>query len=161
MLDPLRGRSVIVQANVAIHGCRTAVWAVIADLEHAATTFSGIEQIEVLERPIAGLVGLKWRETRMLFGKPAAVEKWITEAAEPDHCTARAESDGFAFVSTRRLAERDGVVVVTESHDSQPQTLMARLQMIPMALCFKGTIRKAILQDLHDLKTAVERQTSS
>lgn len=151
----------IVDAEVTIRGSRTAVWAVIADLEHAATTFSGIEAIEILERPIAGLVGLKWRETRILFGKPAAVDKWITDASEPDHCAARAESDGFVFVSTRRLAERDGAVVVIESHESQPQTFMARLQMIPMALFFKGTIRKAILQDLHDLKAAVERQTSS
>ena len=151
----------IVDAEVTIRGSRTAVWAVLADLEHAATTFSGIEQIDILERPIAGLVGLKWRETRILFGKPAAVEKWITEAAEPDYYSARAESDGFGFISTKRLSEHDGVLTLSESHESQPQTLMARLQMIPMALFFKGTIRKAILQDLNDLKSAVERQTSS
>ena len=145
----------IVEAAVTVAGSRTAVWAVITDIDHAATTFSGIEEIEVLSRPLSGLVGLKWRETRILFGKPAAVEKWITDAAEPEYYSARAESDGFVFVSTKRLSEHDGVVTLTESHESQPQTLMARLQMIPMALFFKGVIRKAILQDLHDVNAAL------
>ncbi|MBL0180653.1 MAG: SRPBCC family protein [Gemmatimonadetes bacterium] len=145
----------IVEAAVTVAGSRTAVWAVITDIEHAATTYSGIEKIEVIERPLSGLAGLKWRETRVLFGKPAAVEKWITDAAEPDYYIARAESDGFVFVSTKRLSEHDGVVTLTESHESLPQTLMARLQMIPMALFFKGVIRKAILQDLHDVNAAV------
>ena len=145
----------IVEAAVTVAGSRTAVWAVITDIDHAATTFSGVEEIEVLERPLSGLVGLKWRETRILFGKPAAVEKWITDAAEPEYYSARAESDGFVFVSTKRLSEHDGVVTLTESHESQPQTLMARLQMIPMALFFKGVIRKAILQDLHDVNAAL------
>lgn len=145
----------IVEAAVTVAGSRTSVWAVITDIDHAATTFSGVEEIEVLERPLSGLVGLKWRETRILFGKPAAVEKWITDAAEPEYYSARAESDGFVFVSTKRLSEHDGVVTLTESHESQPQTLMARLQMIPMALFFKGVIRKAILQDLHDVNVAV------
>ena len=145
----------IVEAAVTVAGSRTSVWAVITDIDHAATTFSGVEEIEVLERPLSGLVGLKWRETRILFGKPAAVEKWITDAAEPEYYSARAESDGFVFVSTKRLSEHDGVVTLTESHESQPQTLMARLQMIPMALFFKGVIRKAILQDLHDVSVAV------
>ncbi|MBK7596321.1 MAG: SRPBCC family protein [Gemmatimonadetes bacterium] len=145
----------IVEAAVTVAGSRTAVWAVITDIEHAATTYSGIEKIEVIERPLSGLAGLKWRETRILFGKPAAVEKWITDAAEPDYYIARAESDGFVFVSTKRLSEHDGVVTLTESHESLPQTLMARLQMIPMALFFKGVIRKAILQDLHDVNAAV------
>ena len=145
----------IVEAAVTVAGSRTAVWAVITDIDHAATTYSGVEEIEVLERPLSGLVGLKWRETRILFGKPAAVEKWITDAAEPEYYSARAESDGFVFVSTKRLSEHDGVVTLTESHESQPQTLMARLQMIPMALFFKGVIRKAILQDLHDVNAAL------
>jgi hypothetical protein len=151
----------IVEAQVTITGSRAAVWAVITDIEHAAATFSGIEQIEMLDRPATGVVGLKWRETRILFGKAAAVDKWITDAAEQEFYSARAESDGFVFVSTKRLTEQGGIVTLTESHDSRPQTLLARLQMIPMGLFFKGVIRKAILQDLHDVKSAVERQATS
>jgi len=65
----------LVEAQVTIHAPKPAVWAAITDIEHAAETISGIEKIEIVEKPANGLVGLRWRETRMLFGKPATVEK--------------------------------------------------------------------------------------
>ena len=117
---------------------------------------SGIEKIEILERPARGLVGLKWRETRILFGKPASVDKWITEAVDHAFYKTRAESDGFIFLSTMSLSESGGRVTLTSMHDSQPQTLAKRLMTIPMSLLFKGVAKKALVQDLKDIKTAVE-----
>ena len=61
----------IVEAQVTINGSKAAIWAAITNIENASETISGIENIEVLEQPATGLVGLKLRETRMLFGKPA------------------------------------------------------------------------------------------
>ena len=66
----------IVEAQVTINGSKAAIWAAITNIENASETISGIEKIEVLEKPANGLVGLRWRETRMLFGKPATAEKW-------------------------------------------------------------------------------------
>lgn len=148
----------IVEAQVTINGSKAAVWAAITDIENAAKTLSGVESIEILEKPANRLVGLKWRETRILFGKPATVEKWITEAAENAYYTTRAESDGFVFLTSFRISEgSDGGVALTSAHASEPQSVMARLSSIPMALFFKGVLRKAILQDLNDIKAAVER----
>ncbi len=110
----------IVEAQVTINGSKAAIWTAITDIANASETISGIENIEVLERPANGLVGLKWRETRMLFGKTATAEKWITDAAEKKSYKTRAESDGFVFLST-----------------------MAK---------------KALLQDLNDIKSAVEQE---
>jgi len=149
---------VIVQAQVSIQGSRAAVWAAIADIENAADIVNGIESIEVLERPASGLVGLKWRETRMLFGKPASAVKWVTEAVENEFYTTRAEEQGFVYTATLSLAEGPGGVTLTSAHDSLPQTFGARLMTLPMGLFFKGAIRKALLQDLDDIKAAVERQ---
>ena len=70
----------IVEAQVSIDGSSAAIWAAITNIENAAAFISGIEKIEVVEKPAHGLVGLKWRESRTLFGKPAIAEKWITEA---------------------------------------------------------------------------------
>src|SRR5215831_20352008 len=95
----------IVEAQVTINGSRAAIWAAITNIENVSETISGIENIEILEKPANGLVGLKWRETRTLFGKPATVEKWITDAAENEFYKTKAESDGFVFLSTKRLAE--------------------------------------------------------
>jgi hypothetical protein len=147
----------IVEAQITINGSRAAVWSAITDIENAARIISGIEKIEILEKPTSGLVGLRWRETRILFGKPATVEKWITDAAENEFYTTRAEDNGFVFITTMRISEgSNGGLTLTSSHDSQPQSIGARLMSLPMRLFFKSAIRKAILQDLNDIKAAVE-----
>jgi hypothetical protein len=145
----------IVEGQVTIRGSKAAVLATITNIENAEAIIRGIEKIEVVERPASALVGLKWRETRILFGKPATVEKWITDATE-NAFTTRAEDGGFVFLTTNRIAESDGGVTLTSSHETRPQGFVARLKAMPMFL-FEGVIRKAILQDLNDIKSAVER----
>lgn len=146
----------IVEVQVTIKGSKSAIWATITDIGNAAEVIRGIDHIEIVETPASGLVGLKWRETRMLFGKPATAEKWITDAAENAFYKTRAESDGFIFLSTLSIAESSGGVTLASSHDSQPQTIVARCMSIPMGLLFKGVAKKALLQDLNDIKSAVE-----
>ena len=146
----------IVEAQVTMNGSKAAIWAVITNIENASEICSGIDKIEILEKPTSGLVGLKWRETRMLFGKPAAVVKWITDVADNEFLQTRAEDGGFVFLTTKRLSESRGGITLTESHESKPQTLGAKMS-IPMLFLFKGVIRKALLQDLKDIKAAVER----
>jgi hypothetical protein len=148
---------VIVEAQVIINGSKAAIWAAITDIENAAETIRGIERIEVVEKPANGLVGLKWRETRMLFGKPAAVEKWITDATENEFYKTKAEDGGFVFLTTNRISEGSGGMTLTSSHETKPQGFVARLKATPMFL-FKGMIKKAILQDLNDIKAAVEKK---
>ena len=146
----------IVETQVIIHGSKAAVWGAITDMEKASEIISGIEKIEMVEKPASGLVGLKWRETRMLFGKPATVEKWITEAVENEYYQTRAEDGGFVFLTSMRLSESSGGVTLTSIHETKPQGIAARLQSLPMFL-FKGMMKKLILQDLKDIKAVVER----
>ena len=148
----------IVEARVTIDGSKAAIWSAIANIEGASEILSGVERIEVLEKPAHGLVGLKWRETRMLFGKPATVEKWITDAAENEFYKTRAESDGCVFLSTMSISESRNGMMLTSSHESKPQTIVAKLLSIPVGLLFKGVARKALLQDLNDIKSAVEQR---
>src|SRR2546423_9337188 len=148
----------IVEAQVTINGSKAAIWAAITNIENASEIISGIENIEVLEKPANGLVGLKWRETRMLFGKPASVEKWITNAAENEFYKTRAEDGGFVFLTTKSISEGSGGMTLAESHESKPQGVVATLMSIPMRLFFKGVVKKADLQDLNDIKAAVERE---
>lgn len=146
----------IVESQVTIGGSRAAVWAAMTDIENAAAIVSGIMKIEVLEKPANGLIGLRWRETRLLFGKPASVDKWITDAVENEFCKTRAEDSGFVFETTMRLSESSSGVTLASAHETTPQGIAARIKSLPMVL-FKGVIRKAILQDLNDIKTAVEK----
>ena len=148
-----------VEAQVTINGTKSAIWAAIINIENASEIMSGIQNIEVLEKPANGLVGLNWRETQMLFGKPATTEKWITDAVENEFYKTRAEDSGFVFLSTLRISEMSGGITLTSSHDSKPQGIVARLMSIPMFL-FKGVAKKAILQDLNDIRSAVEQKGS-
>lgn len=150
----------IVEVQVTINASKSAIWAAITDIEHASETISGIEKIEVLEKPASGLVGLKWRETRMLFGKAATAEKWITDSVENEFYKTRAEEQGFVYLSTMSISESNGGITLTSSHDSKPQGIVARLLSIPMGILFKGVAKKALLQDLNDIKYAVEHERS-
>src|SRR5262245_35672876 len=156
-----RMHTMLVEAQVTINASKAAIWAAITNIEHASEIISGIEKIEVLEKPAnglggLGLVGLRWRETRMLFGKPTTVEKWITDAAENEFYKTIAEDGGFVFLTTMRISESgDGSMTLISSHDSQPQTIGAKLS-IPMLFLFRGVMKKIILQDLSDIKAAVE-----
>jgi hypothetical protein len=147
----------LVEAQVTIDASRAAVWASITDIEKAAADLSGIEKIEIVEPPSSGLVGLRWRETRIYFGKPATVEKWITDSVEGESYKTRAEDSGFVFITTMRISGNNGRVTLTSSHDSLPQGFAAKLKSTPMFL-FKGVIRRALMQDLNDIKAAVERK---
>jgi hypothetical protein len=150
----------IVEAQITINGSKAAVWAAITNIENASDTIRGIEKIEVLEKPPTGLVGLKWRETRILFGKPATAEKWITDAAENEFYKSRAEDQGFVFLNTKTISEGSGGITLTDSHESRPQGIVAKLMLIPMGLLFRGVAKKALLQDLNDIKAAVEQEPS-
>jgi hypothetical protein len=61
------------------------------------------------------------------------------------------------FLSTMSISPGGEGMTLTSSHDSQPQGIVARLMSIPMELLFKGVAKKALLQDLNDIKSAVEQ----
>ena len=147
----------LVEAQVTINASKAATWAAITNIENASEIISGIEKIEILEKPANGLVGLKWAETRLLFDKPATVEKWITDAAENEFFKTKAEDEGFVFLTTNSISESSGGITLTSSHDTQPQGFVAKLRSIPMVL-FKSVIKNALLQDLNDIKSAVEQE---
>ena len=86
-----------INVDIVINGSNEKVWEVIADIEHSPEVISGIEQVEVLEKPADGLVGLKWKETRTMFGKTATEVMWITDVEEGTSYSTRAESHGLGL----------------------------------------------------------------
>jgi len=78
-------------AKTAINAPKEAIWGVITDIENATKNLNGVEKVEILEQPSDGLVGLKWIETRTIFGKTATETMWITEAVENKFYQTRAE----------------------------------------------------------------------
>lgn len=145
-----------VEVEVTVDGTKAAVWDVISNIENAVEVISGIDQIEVLEKPAEGLLGLKWRETRTLFGKTAVEVMWVTEVVDGQHYKAQAESHGSVYVSTMGVSGEDGQCRLTMTHETRPQTLLAKIMCYGMGFAFKGLMRKAVMKDLVDIKTRVE-----
>ncbi|MBO6515015.1 MAG: SRPBCC family protein [Bacteroidia bacterium] len=142
--------------DIAIDGSREAIWAVISDIENAVDRISGIDKIEIHEKPESGLVGLKWTETRTLFGKSATETMWITEESPNEYYKTRAENHGAIYTSGLRILERDGKNYLEMFFESEPQTFMAKVMSKLMGFMFKKATIKALQQDLDDIKKAVE-----
>jgi hypothetical protein len=94
----------------------------------------------------------------MYFGKPAAIDKWIVEATENEYYKTRAEMDGFIFETTLSVhGENEGSTRLTSIHEYQAEGFLPKLKSLPM-IFFKGALKKAIQQDLDDIKAAIERE---
>jgi hypothetical protein len=65
--------------------------------------------------------------------------------------------DGFIFLTTITISESGDDIRLTSSHETKSQGIIARIKSLPM-IFFKGMLKKAILQDLNDIKTAVEHK---
>lgn len=110
-----------------------------------------------MEKPEDGLVGLKWVETRTLFGKQATETMWITDAVENDHYQTRAESHGAIYTTVLSLAEEGDQTRLTMSFDGEPQTFTAKVMLAATGRFFRNATEKALVQDLEDIKAVVEQ----
>ena len=97
-----------VSTSVDIDAPRAKVWAAISDVENSPAMISAIIDLTVLEKPEAGLVGLKWTATRKIFGKEADETMWITDVVEEDHYNVRAESHGAIYKTRMAIEDVDG-----------------------------------------------------
>lgn len=145
-----------VSTSVTIHAPKEAVWAVITDWNKTADVISGIRSLRVLEQPESGLIGLKWKETRVMFGKEAQETMWIIDAQPHQFYKVRAESHGSVYLSEMKVEESPEGCVLTMSFEAQPQTVFARIMGFLMAGFMKKSTEKMCHQDLLDIKSYVE-----
>lgn len=146
-----------IKVETKIDGPREAVWKVITDIENSERTITGIEKIEILDRPVSGLRGLKWRETRTLFGRTATEVMWITDVEENRSYKTRAENHGMVYTTDLVLSSEGDGTLLTMEFDAEAQTLGSRVMSATMGKLFEGATRDALKQDLDDIKKAVER----
>lgn len=139
-----------------INASPEAVWKVITDIDNAPNNISGIETVEILERQDSAFVGLKWRETRIMFGKEATEVMWITDARENTSYSTRAESHGSTYITHFELQPEGAQTRLVMTFDGQAQTFGAKLMSAIMGIFFKGATIKALEKDLSDIKAAVE-----
>ncbi len=144
------------EVRIPINGSKEDIWKVITDIENATSNISGIEKVEILDHPKDSLVGLKWIETRTMFGKTATETMWVTEAEDNHYYQTRAENHGAIYISRLEISEENGQNFLSMSFDGQAQSFGARIMSAIFGFLMKGATKKMIQQDLEDIKKVVE-----
>lgn len=146
-----------VTANIEINKSRDSVWKAITDIENCAQMISSINKINILNNPAEDFVGLKWEETRVMFGKEATETMWITDFVEEEYYCTRAESHGSVYLSKLSLSKSGNGTLLTMSFEGIAQTYAAKLLSFLMGPFIKNSIKKALTKDLQDIKLFVEK----
>jgi carbon monoxide dehydrogenase subunit G len=144
-----------VSAREEIRSDRDSVFTVFTDLEGAVQRIEGIKSIEFLSEEKSGL-GVRWRETRVMFGKEATEDMQITALTEPDSYVVEAESHGTHYTSVFSFRDSEaGTTEVTWEFEGRPLSLFAKI-MAPLGFLMWGSMRKMLQKDLADLKQSIE-----
>lgn len=132
------------------------VWTAITDIANYANLFSSITDLKILHKPDDGLVGLKWQETRVMFGKEASEEMWIVEAVPNEFYRADSASHGMLYTSGFSVSSHGNQTTLTKSFNGVAQTTSAKIMSALMDVFMKGTVKKCMEKDLADIKSQVE-----
>lgn len=146
-----------INVNVDIEKPIEIVWHTITDIENSIDIITGIVDLKVLNKPDQGLVGLKWQETREVFGKQAKETMWITAAKEQKYYDVRAENHGMIYLSTLSVTEMGGKTQLSMSFNSVAQSFFVKILSAFMGLFVKKTMMKMLQKDLNDIKAYLEK----
>eukprot|EP00584_Thalassiosira_punctigera_P023395 CAMPEP_0172566078 /NCGR_PEP_ID=MMETSP1067-20121228/110523_1 /TAXON_ID=265564 ORGANISM="Thalassiosira punctigera, Strain Tpunct2005C2" /NCGR_SAMPLE_ID=MMETSP1067 /ASSEMBLY_ACC=CAM_ASM_000444 /LENGTH=167 /DNA_ID=CAMNT_0013357103 /DNA_START=25 /DNA_END=524 /DNA_ORIENTATION=- len=164
-----------IDCKVPAKASKEAIWTVITDIENAADNISAITKVKIEEMPPASnekfdITGLKWSETRVMFGKEATETMWVTDCVVNEYYKTRAENCGAIYISkmyvtsedTRENEEKDNEVVrrneintrnyVGMSFEGEAGTLCAKVMSALLGWMIVGETKKALVQDLKDIK---------
>ncbi len=132
---------------------------VFADIPNTATMIAGIDSIEMLSEGPVG-IGTRWRETRIMMGKVATEEMWVTGFDPPRSYVVEAESHGTHYHSRYDFEPAEGGTRVTLRFEGRPQSIAAKLMTI-VGYLFMGQIRKMLAQDMADAAAHAESTRSA
>lgn len=135
------------------------VWSVATDIEGTVEVLEGVTGVERLDGGDGFGPGLRWRETRVLFGREASEELEITAVEEGRSYTAEAESGGTRYHSVLRVepAETGSLVTMTFGAEQARRRLLGRIaDRVGATRAMERATSKALQQDLDDIVAAAE-----
>lgn len=144
-----------ISVSVAIAAPQDTVWKCITDIERAHERIPAIRRIEILSPQRHGL-GLRWRETRIMFGKEATEVMEITQWRPPHEYVTSAQSHGSDYRCTLSVAPTAAGSMLSFHFTATPLTLTAKVMGTLMAPLLRGAITKALQGDLNAIKASCE-----
>lgn len=131
------------------------VFARATDFRNAPQFISSIVKMEILTSGPVG-AGMRFRETRMMFGQEATEEMTVTTFEPPKRYTLSAESHGSRYHTELTFVPDGQGTRMTMTFQGTPLTLTARIMSVLMKPMMKS-VMNACAKDLDDIKAAVER----
>ncbi len=131
------------------------VFELFTDLNRAAQRIAAVKRIERLtDGPFA--VGTRFREMRIMFGREETQEMVVT-AFDPLHrYVVECLAHGAHYFTTFTFEPAGQATVVTLDFRARTLTLAARIMAGATFWMMQGTVRRAVEQDMEDLKAAAE-----
>lgn len=146
-----------ITVDVEIDSPKSKVWAAITDIENCIDMISGITALKVLHKPEEGLIGLKWTETRKMFGKEATETMWITECKTQEYYCTRAENCGAIYSTKIMVAQTDNKTLLTMNFSDSSDSIFVKMMSSIMAFFIKKSMIKMLEKDLSEIKSFVEK----
>ncbi|NJL97139.1 SRPBCC family protein [Candidatus Gracilibacteria bacterium] len=112
------------------------VFAVFTDLKNAQKNIKSITKIKILTKPDFQ-VGTKWYETRIMFGKEAIEEMWVSKLSKNKSYQVSAVSHGIDYTTTFNFLPKYKGTEVTMIFTGKPVGWGAKL-MSPTFWFFKN-----------------------
>jgi carbon monoxide dehydrogenase subunit G len=151
-----------IESSVEVAAPTAVVWRVVTDIENAAKHIPAIRSIEILPGPRSG-PGLRWRETRMMFGRTATETMEIAEWKPPfSHASggryvATATNHGTFYRSEVRVDPSGTGSRVTFTFEATGRTIIARFMTGLMMPLMNRAVVTALSADLRAIKAHCER----
>lgn len=142
--------------KIDINCPKNKVWQAIIDIKNAQNMISAILDLEVISQPKDTLVGLKWIETREMFGKKSSETMWITDYKDEEFYSTRAENCGAIYTTRLSLIESDNTTTLTLSFSGTSDSIFVRCLSSIMGVFMKKSMIKLLQKDLSDIKHYVE-----
>lgn len=143
--------------DIEIERPKEIIWSAITDIENCSNMLSSIIDLNILNQPANGLVGLKWKETRLMFGKQASETMWITASITNEYYCTRAENHGSVYITKLSLSETGSKSILAMAFTAEAQSRFIKIVSACMGIFIKSSMKKALYKDLEDIKKYVEQ----
>ena len=135
------------------------VWAVLTNIPEAPRMLRGVRSVEILtEQPYEP--GLRWRETRTMFGMKATEEMMVLASEPPHSTTIVAQNGGTEYKTTFTVtpdAEGGSTLRMVFGAETSHAPAASRVVMSLMGGLAERSTRKTMEQDLADIAAEAER----
>lgn len=147
-----------ITVKISIKASQQEVFALFSDFKNIQNNISSISDFTILSNKSPNEIGFRWKETRIVFGKEATEEMWLSAIVPPNSYVIEAKSHGMHYKSEYNFtSNNDNSTTVNLTFTGTPLTLSTKLFSPLLSIIFKNATKKAFLLDMTQLKNKLER----